>query len=76
VLLLASGNRDPARFPYPNRFDHDRTDSERFGFGRGSYYCGGAPLARMETHIALNVLVRLLVNRHLATDPPPYRELA
>jgi cytochrome P450 len=76
VVLLASGNRDPARFSDPDRFDPDRTDNEHFGFGRGIHYCVGAPLARMETHIALNVLVRRLVNPRLVTDPPPYRELA
>jgi hypothetical protein len=30
----------------------------------------------METQIALNALARRLVNPHLVTDPPPYRELA
>jgi cytochrome P450 len=76
VLLFASGSRDPARFTDADRFDPDRTDNQHFGFGRGIHYCVGAPLARIETHIALSALVRRLVNPRLVADPPPYRELA
>ncbi|MFG2075738.1 cytochrome P450 [Nonomuraea maritima] len=73
VLVLASGSRDPERFPDPDRFDPDRRDNQHLGFGGGIHYCFGAPLARTETQIALTELVGRLVNPRLVTDPPPYR---
>jgi cytochrome P450 len=73
TLVLAAGNRDPSRFPDPDRFDPDRTDNVHVGFGSGIHYCFGAPLARVEAQIALPALARRLVNPRLVTDPPPYR---
>jgi cytochrome P450 len=73
MLVLAAGSRDPNRFRDPDRFDPDRTDNQHLGFGGGVHYCFGAPLARLETQIALSELARRLVNPRLATDPPPYR---
>ncbi|MFG1704174.1 hypothetical protein ACFLIM_13375 [Nonomuraea sp. M3C6] len=50
--------------------------SWHLGFGGGIHYCFGAPLARLETRIALAELTRRLVNPALVTDPPPYRHTA
>lgn len=76
VLLLASGSRDPARFPHAGRFLPDREDNQHLGFGGGIHYCVGAPLARIEAHVALGALARRLVAPRPVADPPPYRHNA
>ena len=73
TLVLASGNRDPQRFPEPDRFNPERQDNQHLGFGSGIHLCFGAPLARLEAQVALTELIRHLRNPALVTDPPPYR---
>ncbi|MBL1082956.1 cytochrome P450 [Streptomyces actinomycinicus] len=72
-LMIAAGNRDPERFKDPQRFDPDRGDIQHLGFGSGIHSCFGAPLARLETQLALSELARRLENPRLVEDPPPYR---
>ncbi|CAM5622093.1 Cytochrome p450 CYP199A2 [Streptomyces antimycoticus] len=69
-LVPASGNRDPQRFPEPDRFLPDRPDNQHFGFGTGIHNCIGSPLARLEAQTALAELVRRLDNPRLVEDPP------
>jgi cytochrome P450 len=72
-LMLASANRDPERFPDPERFIPGRRNNEHLGFGSGIHSCFGAPLARLEGQFALRALVERLDNPRLVEDPPPYR---
>ncbi|MCC9305932.1 cytochrome P450 [Kitasatospora sp. RB6PN24] len=57
VLVLGAANRDPARFEQPDRLDLSRDTRRHCGFGIGSHYCVGAPLARAEAEIGLTMLL-------------------
>jgi cytochrome P450 len=72
-LMYGAGNRDPRRFPEPNRFDPERKDNEHIGWGRGIHVCFGGPLARLEVNTAVNTFIRRVENPRLVVDPPPYR---
>ncbi|MFF8726311.1 cytochrome P450 [Streptomyces sp. NPDC015171] len=72
-LMLAAANRDPKRFEDPDRFDPDRKDNEHLGMYTGIHYCFGAPLARIELHLAVPELFRRVKFSRLLEDPPPYR---
>jgi len=57
MVSLASMDRDPDRFVHPEQYDIMRPDSNRHvAFGKGVHVCLGAPLARVEGQIALEVL--------------------
>jgi cytochrome P450 len=62
LAWTASANRDPARFPEPDRFDIEREPNRHLAFGHGIHFCVGAPLARLEAKIALQMMLQQLKN--------------
>jgi cytochrome P450 len=57
-LSIATANRDPTRFPEPDRFDITRTQSGALAFGHGARACIAAGVARAHTATAVEVLFR------------------
>ena len=72
--LLNAANRDPQVFADPDRFDVARRDSRHVSFGFGIHFCLGAPLARLESQIAVKALVERLPDLTLAIDEPEWSD--
>jgi cytochrome P450 len=69
ACLLAAANRDPSAYAAPATFDPDRKGPANTSFGGGIHFCVGAPLARLELLIALQVLFRRCPDLRLAEAP-------
>ncbi|WP_225831414.1 cytochrome P450 [Streptomyces sp. NK08204] len=65
-VSLSAADRDPDRFPDPDRLDLGRDASGHLALGHGIHYCLGAPLARAETEIALAALLERFPDLALA----------
>lgn len=63
--MNAAANRDPRRWPEPDRFDIRREVKTHLGFGYGPHLCLGAPLARLEAKVAIQELLRTTPEYHL-----------
>jgi len=72
-MATSSANRDPGRFPDPDRLDLSRDTSGHLAFGHGIHYCLGASLARLEAEVALGALLARFPGLSLAVPPEELR---
>jgi cytochrome P450 len=73
LMFLGAANRDPDRWPDPDRFDLTRDPSGHVGFGMGLHQCVGQHVARLEAEALLTALARRV--EHIEPAGPPRRHL-
>lgn len=67
MLRYAAANRDPAKYPDPDRFDVERTNARtHMAFGKGIHMCVGNMLSRKEMTVAFEELIRRLDDIRIA----------
>ena len=69
AMLFGAAQRDPRRFPKPDRFDIARGDVAHIGFGGGIHFCVGAPLARQEIEVSVAGLAARFPSLEVAEEP-------
>ena len=71
LMLLGAANRDPRKWPEPDRYDIDRSTVGHVGFGAGVHMCVGQLLARLEGETLLGALSRALASLERDGEPRP-----
>lgn len=74
IAVMGAANRDPERFPDPDRLDICRQDNRHVAFAWASHFCFGAPLARIEGQTAFATMLRRMPNLRLKPGPIVWRD--
>ena len=69
VMYYGAANRDPGKFPEPERFDIARTPNDHLAFGQGPHICLGQHIARVEIDALLMEVVTRMDGLALADAP-------
>ncbi|MCR9096890.1 MAG: cytochrome P450 [bacterium] len=69
VVMNGAANRDPGRFPDPDRLDIARATPSHLGFGMGRHFCLGASLARAEIAAAVGTFITRFPRFDFAEEP-------
>ncbi|WP_327115653.1 cytochrome P450 [Nocardia sp. NBC_01730] len=69
MMWYGGVGRDARHYPDADTFDIDHDHRDQLAFGRGPHFCLGAPLARLESRIALSMLFNRFPRLSLACEP-------